>query len=104
MGGGIGAGGGGIGRGGIGGGGRLYVQNLRVVKLGLLICIICALYTLGYHGSTLKYAFRKLLRGGGNFFIAFIKALCTARTFGRVSGRRRRTGSEPHPAQIWSQE
>ena len=50
--------------------------------------------------------------GGQTFFRAFINselglpevAPCMARTFGGVSGHRRRTGSEPHPAQIWSQK
>ena len=54
-----------------------------------------------------------ILRGGGQtFFRAFINselglpevAPCMAGTFGGVSGHRRRTGSEPHPAQIWSQK
>ena len=53
------------------------------------------------------------LRGGGQtFFRAFINselglpevAPCMARTFGGVSGHQRQTGSEPHPAQIWSQK
>ena len=53
------------------------------------------------------------LRGGGQtFFRAFINselgppevAPYMARTFGGVSGHRRRTGSEPRPAQIWSQK
>ena len=53
------------------------------------------------------------LRGGGQtFFRAFINselgppemAPCMAQTFGGVSGLRRRTGSEPLPAQIWSQK
>ena len=50
--------------------------------------------------------------GGQTFFRAFINselglpevAPCMARTFGGVSGHRRRTGSEPRPAQIWSQK
>ena len=50
--------------------------------------------------------------GGQTFFGAFINselgppevAPYMARTFGRVSGHRRRTGSEPRPAQIWSQK
>ena len=55
----------------------------------------------------------RLFKGGGaNFFRAFINselgplevAPCMARTFGGVSGHRRRTGSEPRPAQIWSQK
>ena len=54
-----------------------------------------------------------ILRGGGQaFFRAFINselgppevAPCMARTFGGVSGHRRQTGSEPRPAQIWSQK
>ena len=54
-----------------------------------------------------------ILKGGGQtFFRAVINselglpevAPCMARTFGGVYGRRRRTGSEPHPAQIWSQK
>ena len=53
------------------------------------------------------------LKGGGaNFFRAFINselgppevAPCMARTFGGVSGHRRRTGSKPRPAQIRSQK
>ena len=50
--------------------------------------------------------------GGQTFFRAFINselgppevAPCMARTFGGVSGHRRQTGSEPRPAQIWSQK
>ena len=62
------------------------------------------------HGELLYYL---LVKGGGQtFFRAFINselglpevAPCMARTFGGVSGHRRRTGSEPHPAQIWSQK
>ena len=52
------------------------------------------------------------LRGGETFFRAFINselgppevAPLMARTFGGVSGHRRQTGSEPRPAQIWSQK
>ena len=57
---------------------------------------------------------RHALKGGGgaNFFRAFINselwppevAPCMVRTFGGVSGHRRRTGSKPRLAQIWSQK
>ena len=63
-------------------------------------------YTLAIYPTT------NVLRGGGQtFFRAFINselgppevAPCMARTFGGVSGHWRQTGSEPRPAQIWSQ-
>ena len=79
----------------------------------LLGCLVSADVNFAIYLAELL-SFGESLRGGGGqtFFRAFINselglpevAPCMALTFGGISGHRRRTGSEPHPAQIWSQK
>ena len=58
--------------------------------------------------TTFSYHQRISFKGGGCKLFSELGlpevAPCMAQTFGGVSGHRRHTGSEPHPAQIWSQK
>ena len=98
---------------------QFFADSYQLCELNLNIII--AIKNVGIHPKNVLsfdfmfhiYFIHLHLRGGGQtFFRAFINselgspevAPCMARTFGGVSGHRRQTGSEPRPAQIWSQK